>query len=138
LSNRGGRLGVCICYDLEFPEVRARARRCAGAELRVRAATNWPDEGRPDGERPMEVVRAMAAASSNRVFIAASVRCGMRARASNYGSPGSADHRSVGLSFGPARGERPAVLRASVDLAGRARQAHQLSATTCSPTGAST
>jgi predicted amidohydrolase len=69
-----GRLGLCICYDLEFPEL-VRGLALLGADL-ICAPTNWPDEGRPDGERPMDVVRAMASASVSRVFIAAADRCG--------------------------------------------------------------
>ena len=63
-----------VCYDLEFPEwVRAAALR--GAEL-LCVPTNWPREPRPDGERPMEVLRAMVAASTNRMAVAACDRCG--------------------------------------------------------------
>lgn len=70
-----GRLGLMVCYDLEFPEW---VRQCAlaGAEL-ICAPTNWPDEGRPEGERPIETVNVLAAASANRVFIAAADRCGV-------------------------------------------------------------
>src|SRR3954471_3804185 len=108
-----GRLGMCICYDLEFPEV-VRGLALRGAEL-VCAPTNWPDEGRPDGERPMELVRTMAAASSNRVFIAAADRCGSERGVDWVG--GSA---IVGPSGFPLAGPgacEPGVLRASVDLA---------------------
>ena len=69
-----GRLGLMVCYDLEFPEW-VRACALAGAEL-ICAPTNWPDEGRPDGERPIEMVNVLAAASANRVYIAAADRCG--------------------------------------------------------------
>jgi predicted amidohydrolase len=69
-----GRLGLMICYDLEFPEW-VRQSALAGAEL-ICAPTNWPHEGRPDAERPIEMVNVLAAASANRVFIAAADRCG--------------------------------------------------------------
>jgi predicted amidohydrolase len=108
-----GRLAMCICYDLEFPEV-VRGLALRGAEL-VCAPTNWPDEGRPAGERPMEVVRAMAAASSNRVFVAAADRCGSERGVDWVG--GSAILAPSGFPLvGPGACE-PAVLRASVDLA---------------------
>lgn len=69
-----GRIGVMICYDLEFPEwVRIAALK--GAEL-VCAPVNWPSVARPAGERPGEVVRAQAQAAMNRVAIAACDRSG--------------------------------------------------------------
>ena len=69
-----GRLALLICYDLEFPEWVRRAA-LSGAEL-VCAPTNWPDEGRPEGERPVEMVTVLAAAAANRIFIAACDRVG--------------------------------------------------------------
>jgi predicted amidohydrolase len=108
-----GRLALCICYDLEFPEV-VRGLALRGAEL-VCAPTNWPDEGRPAGERPIEVVRAMAAASSNRVFIAAADRCGTERGVDWVG--GSAILGPDGFPLaGPGLAE-PAILRASLELA---------------------
>jgi predicted amidohydrolase len=69
-----GRIGVAICYDLEFPEV-TRQLAVAGAEL-IAVPTNWPLVDRPPGERPPEVVIAMAAARVNRVAIACCDRAG--------------------------------------------------------------
>ena len=69
-----GRVGTMICYDLEFPEW-VRLAALAGADL-LCAPTNWPREPRPPGERPAEVVRVQAGASSNRMFIAACDRAG--------------------------------------------------------------
>jgi predicted amidohydrolase len=69
-----GRVGVMVCYDLEFPEwVRSAALR--GADV-VCAPTNWPAIPRPEGERPIEVVQAQASASINRVFLAVAARTG--------------------------------------------------------------
>ncbi|WP_055478266.1 nitrilase-related carbon-nitrogen hydrolase [Sphaerimonospora mesophila] len=69
-----GRVGLVICYDLEFPEwLRLAALR--GAQI-VCAPTNWPAEPRPPGERPIEVVRAQASASVNRIFLAVADRTG--------------------------------------------------------------
>ena len=70
----GGRVGVAICYDLEFPEV-TRHLALRGADL-VAVPTNWPLVPRPDGEHPPEVVIAMAAARVNRVAIACCDRTG--------------------------------------------------------------
>ncbi len=110
------RLALCICYDLEFPEV-VRGLALRGAEL-VCAPTNWPEEKpptRPDGERPIEVVRAMAAASSNRVFVAAADRCGRERGVEWVG--GSAIIGPSGFPLAGPGSPGPAVLRASLDLA---------------------
>jgi predicted amidohydrolase len=113
VDTAAGRLAMCICYDLEFPEV-VRGLALRGAEL-VCAPTNWPDEGRPDGERPMEVVRVMAAASSNRVFIAAADRCGSERGVDWVG--GSAIIAPSGFPLAGPGLPGPGVLRASIDVA---------------------
>lgn len=69
-----GRIGMLICYDLEFPEW-VRLPALAGAEL-LCAPVNWPDGPRPLTERPAEVLRVQANASVNRMFIAACDRYG--------------------------------------------------------------
>lgn len=69
-----GRIGMMICYDLEFPEW-VRLPALAGAEL-LCAPVNWPYGPRPETERPTEVVRVQANASVNRMFIAACDRHG--------------------------------------------------------------
>jgi predicted amidohydrolase len=74
LETRVGRIGVAVCYDLNFPEV-ARGLALAGADVVV-LPTNSPRFPRPDGERPMEVTLAMATAHLNHVFYAMCDRCG--------------------------------------------------------------
>jgi predicted amidohydrolase len=70
-----GRIGVVICYDLEFPEL-TRSVALAGAQL-LAVPTNWPLFPRPDGERrPSEVVIAMATGRMNRMAIACCDRVG--------------------------------------------------------------
>ena len=69
-----GKLGILICFDLEFPEF-PRSLALRGAELIV-APTNWPRESVPAGERVPEVTVAMAAAYSNHVGIACCDRAG--------------------------------------------------------------
>jgi 5-aminopentanamidase len=69
-----GKIGVLICYDLEFPEM-TRMLALGGAEL-IAVPTNWPLAERPAGERPPEIVIAMAAARINRIFIACADRIG--------------------------------------------------------------
>jgi 5-aminopentanamidase len=112
-----GRLGLCVCYDIEFPEF-PRSLALRGADL-ICVPTNWPDEGRPPGERPLEVVRAMAAASSSKVFIACADRCGTERGVAWVG--GSAIVADTGwLLAGPAPAPEPTLLVAACDLA-RAR-----------------
>lgn len=69
-----GRIGVLVCYDLEFAEM-TRHLGVHGADL-VAVPTNWPWGPRPAGERPVEVVIAMAAARTNRMVIACCDRTG--------------------------------------------------------------
>ncbi len=69
-----GRIGVLVCYDLEFPEM-PRMLALAGAEL-IAVPTNWPRQHRPAGERAPEVTVAMAAARVNRVCVACCDRTG--------------------------------------------------------------
>jgi predicted amidohydrolase len=69
-----GRVGILVCYDLEFPEW-TRIAALAGADL-LCVPTNWPASSLPKGERPIEVVRAQATASVDRVFVAVCDRVG--------------------------------------------------------------
>jgi predicted amidohydrolase len=85
LDTRHGRIGVLVCYDLEFPEF-PRTLALAGAEL-IAVPTNWPYVPRPDAERAPEVTIAMAAARGNRVFVACCDRAGdERGQAWNQGT----------------------------------------------------
>jgi 5-aminopentanamidase len=113
-----GRIGAIVCYDLAFPEW-VRAAALAGAEL-LCVPTNWPREPRPEGERPMEVMRAMVAASTNRMFVAACDRCGEERGVEWVGGSVIADERGWPLAGPPERAE-PALLVADADLA-RARE----------------
>lgn len=70
-----GRIGVMICYDLEFPEM-TRSVALRGAQL-LAVPTNWPLVDRPIGERPPELIIGMAAARVNRMAIACCDRCGI-------------------------------------------------------------
>jgi predicted amidohydrolase len=69
-----GRIGVMVCYDLEFPEW-VRTAALEGAEL-LCCPVNWPLYPAPEGERPIEVVKVQAAAATNRMFVAAADRAG--------------------------------------------------------------
>jgi predicted amidohydrolase len=107
------RLAVMICYDLEFPEW-VRLPALAGAQL-LCAPTNWPRFPRPDGERPMEVVRAQAAAAVNRMFIAACDRVGRERGVDWVGGSAIIDPDGWPLA-GPVPGDGQRMLVASCDL----------------------
>jgi predicted amidohydrolase len=70
-----GRLGLMICYDIEFPEW-VRTASLGGAEL-LCCPANWPLYPRPDNERPADIVRVQASAAMNRMFVALADRCGI-------------------------------------------------------------
>ncbi len=74
LDTRHGRIGILICYDLEFPEL-TRAVALAGADL-IAAPTNWPLTERPAGERAAEVLNCMVTARVNHLAIACCDRTG--------------------------------------------------------------
>jgi predicted amidohydrolase len=114
LDTPHGRIGVMVCYDLEFPEW-VRAAALDGAEL-LCVPTNWPREPRPDGERPMEVMRVMVAASTNRMAVAACDRCGDE-RGVTWVSGSSIAGPDGWLLAGPPPAAEPVLLVADVDLA---------------------
>ena len=112
-----GRVGLMICYDLEFPEW-VRIPALAGADLIV-APVNWPAMPVPAGERPCDVVRVQADASVNGVFIAVADRCRAERGVSWVG--GSVIVAPDGYPLaGPVAADTPAVLVADCELA-RAR-----------------
>jgi predicted amidohydrolase len=108
-----GRLGLMICYDLEFPEW-ARLVALAGAQL-LAAPTNWPAQPRPAGERAVEVVRVQASASVNRLFVVAADRCGPERGVDWVGGSVITDPDGYPLA-GPPATSSPALLLADLDL----------------------
>ena len=109
----GAQLAVMICYDLEFPEW-VRLPALAGAQL-LCAPTNWPLFPRPEGERPMEVVRAQASAAINRMFIAACDRVGRERGVDWVGGSAIIDPDGWPLA-GPVPGDQERTLMAVCDL----------------------
>ena len=105
-----GRLAVIVCYDLEFPEF-TRALALAGVQLLL-VPTNWPRLPRPEGERPAEVVIAMAAARANRMAIACCDRAGSE-RGQEW-EQGAAIIGADGWVLAESR--EPGLLAAGVDL----------------------
>ena len=72
-NTRLGRIGVVVCYDIEFPEWTRTAALC-GADL-LCVPTNWP-AATPPGERPEAIINAQAAALANRMFVTVCDRVG--------------------------------------------------------------
>ena len=112
-----GRIAVMVCYDLEFPEW-MRFAALGGADI-VCVPTNWPLAPRPEGERPGEVVRAQAAASTNRVYLIAADRCGTERGVSWTGGSTIIDPDGFAIA-GPVSADEPALLLADIEPA-RAR-----------------
>jgi 5-aminopentanamidase len=118
LETRVGRVGVGVCYDLDFPEV-ARSLALAGADIVVMPA-NLPNFPRPAGERPIEVTLAMATAHVNHVFVALCDRCGPERGVDWVGGSVVCDEWGWVLA-GPPERCRPGLVLAECDLL-RARQ----------------
>jgi predicted amidohydrolase len=117
IETRVGRVGIAVCYDLNFPEV-ARGLALAGADI-VIVPTNWPRYPRPEGERPIEIALAMATAHLNHVFVAACDRCGEERGVEWTGGSVICDEWGWPLA-GPLDGYGAGLLVADCDLA-RAR-----------------
>lgn len=116
LETRVGRIGIAICYDLNFPEV-ARGLALEGAEL-IALPANLPRFPRPE-ERPMEVTLAMATAHLNHVFFAICDRCGPERGVEWVGASVICDEHGWPLA-GPPAGDEPGLVVADCDLS-RAR-----------------
>ncbi|MDT5112996.1 MAG: 5-aminopentanamidase [Mycobacterium sp.] len=108
-----GRIGVMICYDVEFPEW-VRAVALEGADL-LCAPVNWPLLPRPEGERPTELVRVLAGAGMNRMPIAVCDRAGVERGQHWIG--GSVIIDADGYPLAIAEFGKPGNITADVDLA---------------------
>lgn len=113
VATRYGRISVMVCYDLAFPEW-SRLAALAGAQL-ICVPANWPVEPRPPGERPIQLVRAQAAAEINRVFIAVADRTGDERGVRWLG--GSAVVGPEGWPLTDPAFDRAATVSSDVDLA---------------------
>jgi predicted amidohydrolase len=110
-----GRIGMVICYDLEFPEW-TRLAALQGAEL-LCVPTNWPRGApAPAHERPGEVVRVQASASTNRMLVAACCRVGHERGVDWVGGSCIADADGY-LIAGPLDGEGVATILADINPA---------------------
>ena len=73
VETRYGRVGLGICYDIEFPEL-TRGLALAGADL-IALPTNWPRDS-PPREEPILHSLALTTAYLSRVFVAVCDRGG--------------------------------------------------------------
>ena len=108
-----GRIGLMVCYDLEFPEV-TRRLALEGAQILV-APANWPLLGKPAGERPVEVAKAQAAAAQNKVYVVVADRCGAD-RGEAY-TGGSVICDVTGYLLAEAMIEQPGLIAAAIETA---------------------
>lgn len=74
VTTRHGRIGLAICYDVEFPEL-TRGLALEGAEL-IALPANWPHDNAPPDGRPILHSLAAMTAYLNRAFVAVCDRCG--------------------------------------------------------------
>jgi predicted amidohydrolase len=117
LETRFGRIGIAVCYDLNFPEL-ARGLALAGADVVVIPA-NLPRFPRPE-ERPIEVTLAMATAHLNHVFVALCDRYGAERGVEWVGASVVCDEWGWVLA-GPPKDFGPGLVLAECDLS-RARE----------------
>ena len=88
-----GRIATMVCYDLEFPEW-VRLAMLADANI-LTLPTNWPDGGLPTEPTPLEAVRLQAAASQNKMVVAAADRTRMERGVAWTGSSVIVDSNGV-------------------------------------------
>jgi predicted amidohydrolase len=112
VETRHGRVGVLVCYDLEFPEM-VRGLLLQGVEI-VAVPTNWPLGIKPDHERPAEIHDAMSSARLSRVIVACCDRSGSERGVAFTG--GSAIIGADGWIKAERTGRDAGVLAADIDI----------------------
>jgi predicted amidohydrolase len=110
-----GRIGVAICYDAVFPEL-LRQLALDGADI-VAVPMNSPLDGVATEPVPIEIALVMAAANSNRIYVAQADRTRSE-RGLDWAEASVLVDAHGGVLAGPIAGE--GVLVAACDLA-RAR-----------------
>ncbi len=113
VETRYGRIGLGVCYDIEFPEL-TRGLALAGADL-LALPTNWPRDPRPPDGRPVLHSLAAMTAYLNRVFMAVCDRCGTE-RGLEFEGGSVIAGPDGGLRAGPVPDRGTATLFADCDL----------------------
>ena len=113
VTTRHGRIGVAVCYDLEFPEV-ARGLALQGADLLV-LPTNWGH--RPEENERWSLMQSLAITTAfvNRIFVVACDRAGAERGVEFGGRSVIADPSGVVLA-GALANRGVQTLRADCDL----------------------
>jgi 5-aminopentanamidase len=113
VETRFGRIGVCVCYDLYFPEL-TRGLALAGADL-IAMPANLPLFPRPASERPLEMSVAQVTAHVNKVWVALCDRTGPERGVEWTGASCIVDPEGW-LAAGPVEGYGEGLLCADCDL----------------------
>lgn len=96
VDTRHGRIGVGVCYDIEFPEL-TRGLALAGAEL-IALPTNWPRQDPSPAGEPTPHLLARATAYVSHVYVAVCDRGGEERGARFQGATVIAGPRGAALA----------------------------------------
>jgi predicted amidohydrolase len=114
VETRFGRVGIAVCYDLEFVEL-TRGLALGGADL-LALPTNWPRATAPPDPLPMLALLTMATARLSQVFVAVCDRGGAERDTPYEGGSVIAGPDGVRLASA-APDHREETIFAEVDLA---------------------
>ena len=112
VETRYGRIGLGICYDIEFPEL-TRGLALQGAEM-IALPTTWPHAPPPGGGPILHSLAAMTA-YWNKVFVAVCDRCGIE-RGGEFEGGSVIAGPEGSLRAGPVAGRGVETLYADVEL----------------------
>jgi predicted amidohydrolase len=113
VETRHGRIGLAICYDIEFPEL-TRGLALQGAEL-IALPANWPHDDPSPDSRPILHSLAAMTAYFNKVFVGVCDRCGKERGAEFEGGSVIAGPHG-GLLAGPVATRGIETIAADCDL----------------------
>ncbi len=115
VETRHGRIGLGVCYDIEFPEL-TRGLGLAGADL-IALPANWPHDPLPPDGRPILHSLAATTAYLSKVFMAVCDRSGTE-RGVEFEGGSVIAGPDGGLLAGPEPDRGTDTLIAECDLAG--------------------
>ena len=115
VETRHGRIGLGVCYDIEFPEL-TRGLGLAGADL-IALPANWPHDPLPPDGRPILHSLAATTAYLSKVYVAVCDRCGTE-RGVEFEGGSVIAGPDGGLLAGPVPDRGTDTLLAECDLAG--------------------
>jgi predicted amidohydrolase len=113
VTTRHGRIGLAVCYDIEFPEL-TRGLALEGADL-IALPANWPHDDTPPDGRPILHSLATITGYFNKVFVAVCDRCGTE-RGVEFEGGSVIASPDGSLLAGPVENRGPATLYADCDL----------------------